>query len=43
MLSNRRAYQKAMDAKESEIAFQLKILQNRNTNILTGYEDILNL
>ncbi len=43
MLSNRRAYQKAMDAKESEISFQLKILQNRNTNILTGYEDILNL
>lgn len=43
MLANRRAYQKAMDAKESENAFQIKILQNRSTNILTDYEDILNL
>jgi hypothetical protein len=43
LLANRRAYQKAMDAKESENAFQIKILQNRSTNILTDYEDILNL
>ncbi len=43
MLSARRAYQKAMDAKESENAYQIKILQNRTTNVLTDYEDILNL
>ena len=43
MLAARRAYQKSMDAKESENAFQIKILQNRSTNILTDYEDILNL
>lgn len=43
MLAARRAFQAAMDAKESENSFQLKILQNRTTNVLTGYEDILNL
>ena len=43
MLAARRAYQKAMDAKESENAYQIKILQNRTTNVLTDYEDILNL
>lgn len=43
MLAARRAYQAAMDAKESENSFQIKILQNRTTNVLTSYEDILNL
>ena len=34
MLSARRAFQKAMDAKESENQFKIKILQNRKTNTL---------
>lgn len=41
-LANRRAFQKAMDAKESENDYKIKILQNRTTNVLTNYEDILN-
>ena len=40
-LASRRAYQKAMDAKESENDFKIKILQNRTTNVLTDYEDFL--
>ena len=40
-LASRRAYQKAMDAKESENEFKIKILQNRTTNVLTDYEDFL--
>ena len=43
MLAARRAFQKAMDAKEAENSYKIKILQNRTTNVLTGYEDILNL
>ena len=42
-IAARRAFQKAMDAKESENEYKIKILQNRTTNVLTGYEDILNL
>ncbi len=42
-IAARRAFQKAMDAKESENQYKIKILQNRTTNPLTGYEDILNL
>lgn len=38
----RRAFKKAMDAKESENSYKIKLLQNRTTNILTDYEDILN-
>lgn len=34
MLETRRAFQKAMDAKESENAFKIQILQNRKTNML---------
>ena len=33
-LADRRAFQKAMDAKESENAFKIQILQNRKTNML---------
>lgn len=40
-LSVRRAFQKAMDAKESENDYRIKILQNRTTNVLTDYEDFL--
>ena len=40
-LASRRAYQKAMDAKEAENDFKIKILQNRTTNVLTDYEDFL--
>ena len=42
-LAARRAFQKAMDAKESENDYRVKILQNRKTNPLTGYEDLFNL
>ena len=42
MLAARRAFQKALDAKESENDYKIKILQNRTTNVLTDYEDILN-
>ena len=34
MLAARRAFQKAMEAKESENEFKIKILQNRKTNML---------
>lgn len=34
MLASRRAFQKAMEAKESENQFKIKILQNRKTNML---------
>ena len=40
-LASRLAYQKAMDAKEAENDFKIKILQNRTTNVLTDYEDFL--
>ena len=43
MLLARRAYQKALDSKEAENSFRIQMLQNRTTNILTDYEDILNL
>ncbi len=39
-LAARRAFQKAMEAKESENNYKIKILQNRTTNKLTGYEEI---
>ena len=42
-LAARQAFQKAMDAKEKENETKMKLLQNRTTNVLTGYEDILNL
>ena len=38
----RRAFKKAMDAKEAENSHKIQLLQNRTTNILTDYEDILN-
>lgn len=41
-IRSRRAFQAAMDAKEAENAYKVKILQNRTTNILSDYEDILN-
>ena len=41
-LQTRRAFQKAMDSKESENAYKIKILQNRTTNRLS-YEDLLNI
>ena len=34
MLADRRAFQKAMEAKESENEYRIKILQNRKTNML---------
>ncbi len=34
MLASRRAFQKAMDAKEAENQYKIKILQNRKTNML---------
>lgn len=40
-LAVRRAFQKAMEAKEAENSYKVKILQNRTTNPLTGYEDFL--
>ena len=40
-LAVRRAFQKAMDAKESENDYRIKILQNRTTNVLSDYEDFL--
>ena len=42
-LAARRAFQKAMDSKESENDYKIKILQNRTTNVLTDYEDFLNI
>ena len=42
-LAARQAFQKAMDAKEAENSYKIKILQNRTTNVLSNYEDILNL
>ena len=42
-IAARRAFQKAMDAKESENQYKIKILQNRTTNVLTGYEDFLDI
>ncbi len=41
-LAARRTFQKAMDAKEAENDFKIKIMQNRNTNVLSDYEDFLN-
>ena len=41
-LAARRAFQKAMDAREAENDYKIKILQNRTTNVLTDYEDFLN-
>ena len=41
-LMARRAFQKAMDSKESENDYKIKILQNRTTNVLTDYESFLN-
>ena len=42
-LAARRAFQKAMEAKEAENSYKVKILQNRTTNPLTGYEDFLDI
>ena len=42
-LAVRRAFQKAMEAKEAENSYKVKILQNRTTNPLTGYEDFLDI
>ena len=41
-MATRRAFQKAMDAKESENDYKIKILQNRTTNVMIDYEDLLN-
>ncbi len=41
-MANRRAFQKAMDAKEAENNYKIKILQNRTTNPISNYEDFLN-
>lgn len=43
MLRSRRAFQKAMEAKEAEVTSKLNLLQNRTTNVLTGYEDFLDI
>ena len=43
MLRSRRAFQSAMEAKEAEVTSKLTLLQNRTTNVLTGYEDFLNI
>ncbi len=40
-LAARRAFQKAMEARENENAYKIKLLQNRTTNVFTGYEDLL--
>ncbi|MBO4634723.1 MAG: hypothetical protein J5669_05070 [Bacteroidales bacterium] len=42
IIRDRRAFQSAMDAKEAENAYRIKILQNRTTHFLSSYEDILN-
>lgn len=42
-LAARRAFQKAMEAKESENNYKIKILQNRTTNRLFDYENILDI
>ena len=42
-LAARQAFQKAMEAKEAENSYRIKIMQNRTTNVLSNYEDILNL
>ena len=41
MLRSRRNFQKAMEAKEAEVNSKLQLLQNRTTNVLTGYEEYL--
>ena len=41
-LAARRAFQKALDAREAENDYKIKILQNRTTNVLVDYEDFLN-
>lgn len=41
VIRTRRIFQSALDAKETEIEYRLKLLQNRNTRIDTSYEDIL--
>ena len=43
MLASRRAFQKALEAKESENDYKIKILQNRTTNRLTGHEDFFSI
>ena len=43
ILRSRRAFQKAMEAKEAEVNSKLSLLQNRKTNVLTGYEDFLDI
>ena len=42
MIRDRRAFQSAMDAKEAENAYKIKMLLNRTTHFLSNYEDILN-
>ncbi len=39
-LSARRAFQRAMDAKESELDAHMKIMQNRTTNVFVDYENL---
>ena len=43
MIRDRRAFQSAMDAKEAENAYKIKMLLNRTTHYLSNYEDILNV
>ena len=43
ILRARRDFQKAMEAKEAEVNSKLALLQNRKTNVLTGYEDFLDI
>lgn len=43
LLRTRRDFQKAMEAKEAEVNSKMQLLQNRKTNVLTGYEDFLDI
>ena len=42
MIRDRRAFQRAMDAKEAENTYKINFLLNRTTHILRNYEDLLN-
>ena len=42
MVRDRRAFQKALAAKEAENNYKISFMQNRTTHILSNYEDILN-
>ena len=42
IVRDRRAFQKAMDAKEAENSYKINYLLNRTTHSLSNYEDLLN-